>query len=123
MAISSQPMPLQTARQRRGPAGSYFRLGAAGLVAVAVMAVCLLSIVYLAQTGRVATRGYRLQALQAEQKDLLREAEQYQYRVAEANRLDVVQERATKLGLRVATPPQTRYVNIELDSRPQLAQR
>ena len=125
MAITSQPMqpmPLQTARQRRGRAGSYFQLGSAGLLAGAVAAVCIFSILYLAQTGRVATRGYRLQALQADEKVLLRAAEQDQYRIAMANRLDVIQERAAKLNMHLATAGQTRYVTIsQLDNGPLLS--
>lgn len=126
MAITSQsmqPMPLRTARQRRNRAGSYLQLGSAGLLAGAVAAVCILSILYLAQTGRVATRGYRLQALQADEKVLLRAAEQDQYRIAMANRLDVIQERAAKLNMHLATPGQTRYVTISQDTGPIVAQR
>ena len=82
MAVVSQPMPLQDARERRGGAGRYMRLGYAGLLAGAVVAVCMLSILYLAQTGRVSTSGYRLQQLQGEEKALLRDAEQYEYRIA-----------------------------------------
>ncbi len=123
MAITSQPMPLQTARRRRARVGRYFELGNAGLLAGAVVAVCILSILYLAQTGRVATRGHYLQQLQGEEKALLREAEQSEYRIAAAQRLTVVQERATKLGLRPATVGQTRYLQIEVNHGPIVAQR
>ncbi|MBA3946285.1 MAG: hypothetical protein H0X37_17185 [Herpetosiphonaceae bacterium] len=126
MAITSQPMqpmPLHTARLRRDRAGSYFQLGSAGLLAGAVVVVCILSILYLAQTGRVATRGYKLQALQAEEKVLLRVAEQDQYRIAMANRLDVIQSHAVTLNMHPATVAQTRYVTIQLDNGPLLAQR
>jgi hypothetical protein len=83
----------------------------------------MLSILYLAQTGRVATRGYTLQELQVEHVHLLREAEQYEYRIAAANRLDSIEERATKLGLRRAAPTQLRYATIEQPAGPVVAQR
>lgn len=114
MALLSHPMPLQTARQRRPYVGRYFRLGYAGLLAGTVVVVCVLSILYLAQTGRVATRGYQLQLLEAEHKKLIREAEQYQFRIASGQKLTVIQERAEKLGLRPATPAQVRYIDVEL---------
>lgn len=123
MAVTSQPMPLREARQRRNREGYYFQIGTAGLLAGAVVLVCVLSILYLAQTGRVATQGYRLQMLQAEEKVLLREAEQYEFRIAAAQRLQVIQQRALELGYRPATVTQTRYVEIELHSGPLLARR
>ncbi|GAC1360032.1 MAG: hypothetical protein NVS4B8_15130 [Herpetosiphon sp.] len=114
MAISVQQLPLQTARNRRALAGPYVQLGSAGLVALAFIVVCVLSILFLAQTGRVATRGYYLQALQTEEKTLKRQGEQFQYRIAAANRLDALQVRAVKAGLRPITPAQTRFITIEL---------
>lgn len=123
MAIAMQPAPLSTIRQRRKSWGSYFRLGHAGLLAGAVAAVCVLSILYLAQTGHVATRGYQLQKLQAEEKTLLRQADTYQYRIAKMQVLDVIQERAQMLGMRPATPAQIRYAEIPLETSPFLAQR
>ncbi len=123
MAVTVQAMPLQHARERRAQYPSYFKLGYAGLLAGAVVAVCLLSILYLAQTGRVATRGYMLQELQDQHAVLLREAEQYQYRIAAANRLDSIAERATRLGLHPAAPSQLRYATIELHAGPVVAQR
>lgn len=114
MALLSHPMPLQTARQRRPYVGSYFRLGYAGLLAGTVAAVCVLSILYLAQTGRVATRGYQLQLLQAEHKKLVRDGEQYQFDIAAGQKLTIIQERAEKLGLRPATPGQIRYIDVEI---------
>ncbi len=122
MAVSVQALPLQHARERRAQYPSYFQLGYAGLLAGAAIAVCLLSILYLAQTGRVATRGYLLQELQDEHVTLLREAEQYEYRIAAANRLDSIEERAVRIGLRRAVPVQLRYATIEMPAGPVVAQ-
>ncbi len=122
MAVTAQALPLQHARDRRVQYPRYFRLGYAGLLLGALATVCMLSILFLAQTGRVATRGYTLQELQDEHVSLMRDAEQYEYRIAAANRLDVIEERATKLGMRQALPAQLRYITIEVPSIPVVAQ-
>ena len=122
MAINQRLLPLQNARIRRAqlPIG-YFKLGQSGLIAGAIAIVCILSILYLAQTGRVATAGYRLQELERERTQLLREAEQYQFRIAQASRLNAIADRAQKLGLRPATYEQQRYTTIELPAVPVVA--
>lgn len=122
MAVTAQALPLQHARDRRIQYPKYFRLGYAGLLLGALATVCMLSILFLAQTGRVATRGYTLQELQNEHIGLLREAEQYEYRIATANRLDSIEERATALGMRRAVPTQLRYITIEMPTGPVVAQ-
>ncbi|MDP9314506.1 MAG: hypothetical protein M3R24_27120 [Chloroflexota bacterium] len=122
MAISQRLLPLQTARVRRAqlPIG-YFKLGEAGMIAGAVAIVCILSILFLAQTGRVATAGYRLQELEQQHTQLLREAEQYEFRIAQASRLDSIAARAQTLGMRPATSEQLRYATIELPAVPVVA--
>ena len=122
MAMSQRILPLQTARVRRAhlPTG-YFNLGEASLIAGAVAIVCILSILFLAQTGRVATAGYRLQALEQQHTELLREGEQYEFRIAQASRLDSIAVRAQALGLRPATSEQLRYATIELPAVPVVA--
>ncbi len=54
---------------------------------------------------------------------LVREAEQLEYRIAAANRLDSIEERAVKIGLRGTVPTQLRYVTIEMAAGPVVAQR
>ena len=122
MAMSQRILPLQTARVRRAqlPTG-YFKLGEAGMIAGAVAIVCILSILFLAQTGRVATAGYQLQALEQQHTVLLREAEQYEFRIAQASRLDSIAARAQALGMRPATSEQLRYATIELPAVPVVA--
>jgi len=120
--VHQRPLPLQNARVRRAQLpSSYFNLGEPGLIAGAVAIVCLLSILFLAQTGSVATAGYELQELESEHQRLLIEAEQFEFRIAQASRLDIVSERAEKLGLRVATSDQLRYATIELPAVPVVA--
>jgi hypothetical protein len=122
MAVTVQSLPLRHARERRAQFPSYFKLGYSGLLAGGVIAVCLLSILYLAQTGRVATRGFMLQELRKDHIELARQAEQFEYRIAVANRLDVIEKRAIEIGLRPAAPNQLRYATIEI-STGALAQR
>lgn len=122
MAIIQRNLPLYTARLRRAQIPrAYFKLGDSGLIAGAVAIVCILSILFLAQTGRVATAGYELQELQREHNLLVQEAEQYEYRIARASRLDVIGERAQALGMRRATNEQQRYLTIELPAVPVVA--
>lgn len=122
MAITQQHLPLQTARVRRTQSpSSYMKLGDSGLIVGAVVIVCILSLLFLAQTGRVATAGYHLQELEREHTLLLHEAEQYEYRIATASRLDAIAERAQRLGLRPATNEQLRYSTIELPAVPVVA--
>ena len=122
MAINQRLLPLHTARIRRATFPSaYFKLSEATLIAGALAVVCILSILFLAQTGRVATAGYRLQELQGQHTQLLREAEQYEYRIAQASRLDRVAARSEAIGMRPATSDQLRYATIELPSVPVVA--
>lgn len=122
MAVIQRNLPLYAARLRRAQIPrAYFKLGDSGLIAGAVAIVCILSILFLAQTGRVATAGYELQELQHEHTLLVQEAEQYEYRIARASRLDVVADRAQKLGMRPATSEQQRYLTIELPTVPVVA--
>ncbi len=115
MAMNQRLLPLHTARIRRAqfPSG-YFKLSEAGLVAGAIAVVCILSILFLAQTGRVATAGYRLQELEQQHTELLREAERFEYRIARASHLDSIAKRAQALGLRPAVSEQLRYTTIEV---------
>jgi hypothetical protein len=115
MAIMQRQLPLHTARLRRADfMGQYFRLGQAGRIAAAIAIVCVVSIMYLAQTGRVATAGYRLQELEREQTRVLHESEQYEYRIARASRLDVVLSRAEAIGMRPVSHEQVRFATIEM---------
>jgi hypothetical protein len=121
MAVNQTGLPLQRGRTRQLSVSRALRLNELGLVAGAVAIVCILSILFLAQTGRVATANYRLQALEREHVALTHEAEQYEYRLAKASRLDVLAERAERLGLRPVTGEQVRYATIELPAVPMVA--
>lgn len=119
MAVAQRKLPLQNARQRRAQLPqAYFKLGNPGLLAGGITIVCMLSILFLAQTGHVATAGYELQELKRQQTAMLHEGEQYEFRIAQASKLDSIAERARQLGLRPATAEQLRYTTIELPQTP-----
>ncbi len=119
MAVAQRKLPLQNARQRRAQLPhAYFKLGNPGLLAGAIAIVCILSIMFLAQTGHVATAGYELQELKRQQTEMMHEAEQYEFRIAQASQLNAIAERAGRLGLRPATAEQLRFTTIELPPTP-----
>lgn len=120
MAVQQTGVPLRRARMRPAIAHG-LRANELGLLAGAVVIVCLLSILYLAQTGRVATAGHTLQKLEREHVQLIHDGEQWEFRIAKASRLDVVAERAARLGLRPATGDQLRYATVELPAVPMVA--
>lgn len=116
MAVHQTGLPFSGAQVRQVSVSvpRVLHVDALKLVVGAVVIVCILSMLFLAQTGRVASAGFQLQALEREQVALMVEAEQHKYRIARASRLDVVAERATRLGLRPATGEQLQYATIEL---------
>ena len=115
-------LPLYGIHLRRATvATGSLRLNEMKLIVSLIVAICVLSILHLAQTGRVATAGLRLQELEREHAVLMREAEQHQYRIATASRLDTIAERASALGLRRATSDQLRYATIEVPEVPVVA--
>lgn len=122
MAVVQRKLPLQSARLRRMHIpNAYFKLSESWLLAGVFVIVCILSIMFLAQTGRVATEGYRLQELQREYLQAQNETEQYEFRIAQASRLELIADKAQKLGLRQATNEQTRYATIEMPQIPVVA--
>lgn len=92
-----------------------------GLLVGAVLIVCILSMLYLAQTARVAERAHTLEQLDQQHVRLTHDAEQWEYRIAKASRLDVIGERAQRMGLRRATGDQLRYATIEMPATPMAA--
>lgn len=125
MAIHQTGLPLHSARVRdmsdrvrQISVPRVFPANELRLVVGAIVIVCILSILFLAQTGRVATAGHRLEAIEREHVALVQEAQQYEYRIARASRLDMVAERAARLGLRPATSEQLVYETVDLPMVP-----
>jgi hypothetical protein len=77
-----------------------------------VLFLCLMSLLTLAQTGILATRGYTVAELETRQTTLLRERDLLHARYAEMQSLERVRSRAEALGLRPMRREQVQYITI-----------
>jgi hypothetical protein len=113
MAINvDRVSPIQDVRTRRIELPRYLKLDGSRYLLGAVVILCLMSLIALAQTGVVATKGYAIVSLEQQRTDLLRERSQLQLRQADAQSLARVRARAEQIGLRPLAPDQVRYVSI-----------
>lgn len=112
MAVQSRPFRSFGQAQRRTNKGG--TKGAGMLVTLAIVAA-LMSILYLAQTGRVATQGYRLEQLDLQRAELIRVNQQLMFEIEQAQVLDNIQQRALALGFQSMNPGQARYITIEIN--------
>jgi hypothetical protein len=113
MAVNTPRLSsIQQARSRRRELPRYLRLDGSRYLLGLVLILCLMSLIVLAQTGVVATKGYAIVDLETQKTLLLREQNQLQVRLAQAHALDRVQERALGIGLRPRTPDQVRYIEV-----------
>lgn len=120
MAVVAQPYTHNRTRSEAQPSSDR---NVNTLLLLAALAA-LLALATLAQTGRVATRGYQLNKLDKEQVALVRQADQMRLQIAQARSLDRVQQRASEaLGMRVAPSAQLHYLTVEVDQLPVIAQR
>lgn len=118
MAVRSQKINnIQEARLRRIELPHYLRIEGSRYLLGMIALLCLMSLIVLAQTGVVATRGYAIAQLQNERTLLLRERAQIQLQLSQAQSLEQIRERAGELGLRPWTPEQVRYLTI-VDEEP-----
>ncbi len=100
-----------------------FRLGYPGLIAGAVVAD--LPAEYPVPRANRSCRNARLSLCRSFKSSTLRsihESQQLEYRIAEANRLDVIEARATAMGMRPAATTQLRFATIEMPAGPVVAQ-
>lgn len=113
MAVNTQRISsIHRARERRVALPQYVRLDGSRYLLGLVVILCLMSLIVLAQTGVVATKGYAISALETEKIILLREQAQLQVRYAQAHNLEQVRLRAEAIGLRPRTPDQVRYIEV-----------
>jgi len=111
MALRIQrPFPLRQARERRNELSRYLNLDAGRSLIIAVVMLCLMSLIALGQTGVVATKGYAIVELEARRTELLRERSQLQLRYANAQDLKHIHSRAAEIGLRPTSREQIRYI-------------
>jgi hypothetical protein len=119
MAINTQRVSLiEQARARSIALPRYLKLDGSRYLLGLVVILCLMSLIALAQTGVVATKGYEIANLQAEQTQLMRERSQLLARQAQATNLEQIRRRAAQIGLRPMTDEQVRYVYIEVPTLP-----
>ena len=113
MAVNVRKIfPLEQARVRRIELSRYLRLDGGRYLIAAALLLSLMSLISLAQTGRLATKGYQLAQLQAQQTELLRARGALQLRLSEAESLAAIEKRAKELNLRPMAPEQARYITI-----------
>lgn len=113
MAVNTQRIStIQQARVRRIDLPRYLKLDGSRYLLGLVVIICLMSLLALAQTGVVATKGYEITNLQAQQTQLMRDRSQLLARQAQAQNLERIRRRAEQVGLRPLTDEQVRYINI-----------
>lgn len=113
MAVNTQRISIvDQARARRLNLPRYLRLDGSRYLLGLVLILCLMSLIVLAQTGVVATKGYAIRDLEAQKVALLRERSALQVRQARAQSLERVRRRAEQIGLRPYSEAQVRYVTI-----------
>lgn len=119
MAVNTQRIsPLEGARARRLALPRYLRLDGSRYLLGLVLILSLMSLIVLAQTGVVATRGYAIANLESQKVTLLRERTLLQERQARAQSLERIRRRAEQVGLRPMSPEQARYLAIPELSAP-----
>ncbi len=113
MAVNTQRVsPIERARARRLALPRYLRLDGSRYLLGLVLILSLMSLIVLAQTGVVATRGYAIAKLEDRRVALLRERTVLQERQARAQSLEQIRRRAEQIGLRPMAPDQARYLSI-----------
>ncbi len=113
MAVNSHRISsIAGARARRMALPRYLRLDGSRYLLGLVLILCLMSLIVLAQTGVVATRGYAISDLEAEKVSLLRARTQLQERQARAHSLERIRRRAEQNGLRPVRDAQIRYLEL-----------
>lgn len=103
---------MRQARANRIRLPQYLRLDGGRYLIAAALALSLLSLITLGQTGRLATKGYEIGQLQKYRTELLREQSKLNLRISEAQSLAKIEQRAQQQGLRPAMPDQIRYLTV-----------
>lgn len=123
MAVNTQRIStIQQARVRRIALPRYLKLDGSRYLLGLVVILCLMSLLALAQTGVVATKGYEIAKLQAQETQFRRDRSQLLARQAQAQNLERIRRRAEQVGLRPLIDEQVRYIDIAAPaSVPELA--
>lgn len=117
MAIRFEDLsPIRQARVRRRELPHYLRFDVSRSLLIAVVMLCLMSLIALGQTGVVATKGYAIVELEARRTELLRTRSQLQLEYAAAQDLKRIYARAAEIGLRPTNSNQVRYLVLPADT-------
>ena len=114
MAVLSPPVPRVATAPRRLRLLSLSRTAAVWVAAVALL-FGLISLFYLLQTSQIATAGYDVQRLQAEQRDWELRNEQLQLELAKMQSLAWVESRAAQMGMRRPERSVTLHLDMPSD--------
>lgn len=95
--------PLFRAQRRRSVLPWYFDLSGKGLFLLVVLGACLLALMALAQTGRVVSVGYHLNALEEEREELLWEREDLWAQIGAASDPALLEQWAIQNGMELLT--------------------
>jgi hypothetical protein len=115
MAVNvRQLFPLQQARERRIDLSRYLKLDGGRYLIAAALLLSLMGLLTLGQTGRLATQGYEITALETQKTQMLRERSEMMLRLAKAQGLELVERRAVEQGLRPAQIDQVRYLTLDI---------
>jgi len=107
--------PGERASQKRRPK-QYFALNGVALVIIVAVALTVICILYLVQTARVASLGYKFSALQDDYYTLSLENSKLGYDVAREQSLDTINQIATgQLGMK----PMTDFKFVQVQRPPQ----
>ncbi len=116
MAVNTHRIStIEGARARRLALPRYLRLEGSRYLLGLVIILSIMSLLVLAQTGVVATKGYAIVKLEDQRTALLRERTLLQERQARAQSLEQIRRRAEQIGLRPMEPEQARYLVIPAD--------
>ncbi len=87
------------------PLSERIELGVGAFLFITVTIICLLSLLFLSHSNRVATKGYELKMLQAKRAELLRSNEVLSMQIADLQALDALENDATiKLMVKIDQP-------------------
>ena len=98
------PAPSRPTAPKR-PLSERVELGVGAFLFITVAIICLLSLLFLSHSNRVATKGYELKQLQVKRADLMRDNEVLSMQIADLQALDALENDATiRLMVKVDRP-------------------
>ncbi len=85
-----------------------------GWLLMLAFVVALMTMLYLAQTGRVAALGFQIERLDVRKTELTRQNQQLMFEIEQAKSLENTRQRAMAMGFKPMVQEQARYITIEV---------